>query len=122
MDEEKMRVLEMIQEGKITAAEGASLLEALGDEKPGSEPQTRGRTVKVRVTEKSTGAVKVNLAVPVGIVRFLKDMIPPSERAKLEDHGVDLEAVFANLDAGAPGKLVDIDDEHEGHLVEIWIE
>ncbi len=49
-------------------------------------------------------------------------MTPHSERAKLAERGVDLEAVFDNLDTGAPGKLVEIHDEHEGHLMETWIE
>ena len=56
------------------------------------------------------------------IARFLKDLIPSAERARIENQGVDLDAVFANLDSGVKGKLVDVEDVQDGHLIEIWIE
>jgi len=40
--EERMKILNMIREGKISAEEGAKLLSALGDtEKPSRMPSTR---------------------------------------------------------------------------------
>jgi hypothetical protein len=119
---EQMKILQMLQEGTIKAEEAAKLLEALeeGEEKrPVSEP---GKLLKVRVSDTYSGAVKVNLGVPLGFARFLKDLIPASERARIESQGVDLDALFANLDSGAKGKLVDVEDVQEGHLIEIWIE
>ncbi len=54
---------------------------------------------------KSTGAVKVNLAAPVGIVRFLKGHDLHSERAKVGERGVDRETLFGSLDTGAAGVI-----------------
>ncbi len=119
---EQMKILQMLQEGTIKADEAAKLLEALeeGEEQtPAYEP---GKVLKIKVSDKYSGAVKVNMGVPLGFARFLKDLIPASERARIESQGVDLDAVFANLDSGTKGKLVDVEDVQNGHLIEIWIE
>jgi hypothetical protein len=119
---EQMKILQMLQEGTIKAEEAAGLLEALeeGEEsRPSSEP---GKLLKIKVSDTYSGAVKVNIGVPLGFARFLKDLIPASERARRESQGVDLDALFANLDSGTKGKLVDVEDVQDGHLIEIWIE
>jgi hypothetical protein len=103
---EQMKILQMLQEGTIKVEEAAKLLEALeeGDkERTSSEP---GKVLKIKVSDKYSGAVKVNMGLPLGFARFLKDLIPASERARIENQGVDLDAVFANLDSGVKGKLV----------------
>lgn len=119
---EQMKILQMLQEGTIKAEEAAKLLDALeegGEERQASEP---GKVLKIKVSDKYSGAVKVNMGLPLGFARFLKDLIPASERARIENQGVDLDAVFANLDSGVKGKLVDVEDVQDGHLIEIWIE
>ena len=119
---EQMKILQMLQEGTIKAEEAAGLLEALeeGEEsRPSSEP---GKLLKIKVSDTYSGAVKVNIGVPLGFARFLKDLIPASERERIENQGVDLDALFANLDSGTKGKLVDVEDVQDGHLIEIWIE
>jgi hypothetical protein len=119
---EQMKILQMLQEGTIKVEEAAKLLEALeeGDkERTSSEP---GKVLKIKVSDKYSGAVKVNMGLPLGFARFLKDLIPATERARIESQGVDLDAVFANLDSGIKGKLVDVEDVRDGHMIEIWIE
>ncbi len=124
-NEEKMKVLKMIQDGKITAEEGAKLLEALdesSEEIKSALTQKEGKTLKIKVTEKNTGVVKVNLSFPVGIARFVKNFIPPGERIKLENMGINLDSIFTALDSNELGKLVEVEDEHENVRIEIWIE
>jgi len=119
---EQMKILQMLQEGTIKTEEAAKLLDALGDEgeqRPASQP---GKVLKIKVSDKYSGAVKVNIGLPLGFARFLKDLIPASERARIESQGVDLDALFDNLDSGTKGKLVDVEDVQDGHLIEIWIE
>ncbi len=119
---EQMKILQMLEEGTLKAEEAAKLLEALEEkeeQRPASEP---GKILKIKVSDKYSGAVKVNIGVPLGFARFLKDLIPVSERARIESQGVDLDALFANLDSGTKGKLVDVEDVQDGHLIEIWIE
>lgn len=119
---EKMKILEMLQEGTIKADEAAKLLDALEESDEQRTPSEPGKVLKIKVSDKNTGAVKVNMGLPLGFARFLKDLIPASERARIESQGVDLDAVFTTLDSGAKGKLVDVEDVRDGHLIEIWIE
>jgi hypothetical protein len=119
---EKMKILQMLQEGTIKAEEAAKLLDALEEGDEEKTPSESGKVLKIKVSDKYSGAVKVNMGLPLGFARFLKDLIPASERERIEKQGVDLDAVFANLDSGTKGKLVDVEDVQDGHLIEIWIE
>ncbi len=116
--EERMQILKMIEEGKISAEEGAKLLQALSAAKSekrksaGDEP----RWFRVRVTNLDTGKDKVNLNFPMGLVnvgfklgaRFAPD--------------VNFEEIMAAIKSGAQGKIVDVVDEEDGERVEIFIE
>jgi hypothetical protein len=119
---EQMKILQMLQEGTIKVEEAAKLLEALEEGDKERTPAEAGKVLKIKVSDKYSGAVKVNMGLPLGFARFLKDLIPASERARIESQGVDLDAVFANLDSGIKGKLVDVEDVRDGHMIEIWIE
>jgi hypothetical protein len=119
---DQMKILQMLQDGTIKAEEAAKLLEALEEGQEETPVSEQGKVLKIKVSDKYSGAVKVNMGLPLGFARFLKDLIPASERARIESQGVDLDAVFANLDSGAKGKLVDVEDVRDGHLIEIWIE
>ena len=119
---EQMKILQMLQEGTIKAEEAAKLLEALEEGEGQEQASESGKVLKIKVSDKHSGAVKVNMGVPLVFARFLKDLIPTSERARIESQGVDLDAVFDNLDSGTKGKLVDVEDVRDGHLIEIWIE
>ena len=123
--EERIKILKMIQDGKITAEEGAKLLEALAEGEDTTEQKAalrEGKTVKVVVTDRSSGKIKVNVKLPLGIARFVKNLVPPSEKMKLEQNGIDLDTLFQNLETGGMGKVVEFEDEEHNHSVEIWIE
>ena len=117
-----MKILEMLQEGTIKAEEAAELLDALEEGEVQSARSGGGNVLKIKVSDKYSGAVKFNMGLPLGLARFVKDLIPASEKERMERQGVDLNAVFASLDSGVRGKLVDVEDVQEGHLIEIWIE
>ena len=121
--EERMQILRMIEEGKISAGEGADLLRAL--EKKENEPAEplRGasapRWFRVRITDTSTGRNKVNVNIPMGLVdvglkmgaRFAPDM-----------EGVDYQTLMEAVRSGKQGKVIDITDSDGGERVEIFVE
>jgi len=120
--EERMKILKMIEEGKITAEEGTQLLAALGKQKrkrPVS-PEGEPSWLRVRVTDVNTGkeAVRVNLPfslVNVGLkmgARFVPDI----------EQELAMEELAEALKEGLTGKIVDIVDEEDGKRVEIFIE
>lgn len=69
MNEEKLRILRMLEDGKITAADAARLIEALEKtESRPSERDIRKRWLHVVVTE--DGEKKVNVKVPLALLKF----------------------------------------------------
>lgn len=119
--EERVKILSMIEEGKITAEEGARLLTALSRSKESSPPprQSEARWLRVRVSDMDTGKVTVNVSLPIGLVdvglrmgaRFVPDM-----------EGMEIEELAEALRQGLTGKIVDVIDEEDGNRVEVYVE
>src|SRR5438876_4893497 len=72
LKEERMQILRMIQNGQISAEEGAKLLAALDEgkrsEAAANVAATQGKFLRVRVTDMSSGRTKVNVNVPLALV------------------------------------------------------
>lgn len=138
MSNEKIKILEMIQNGKISATEGLELLTACDDSFTKSECPTSGgmRFLRIRITSGQNKKVNVNL--PIGLLKVATKFanigmkcIPNEALHEMQKKGIDLSAIdfdeLINLiDQGlATGKLVDIDtdDDEDGHTkVEIYVE
>jgi hypothetical protein len=122
--EERMRILKMIQEGKITAEEGARLISALQDSRKGSARSSSATErsqswLRVRVTDVLTGRAKVNVNLPLGLIDAgLK--IGAQYAPQLE--GFDVENLISQVKSGTSGKIIDVIDEEDGEHVEIFIE
>jgi hypothetical protein len=122
--EERMQILKMIEEGKISAAEGAELLRALDkDSGAKSNEPLKGasapRWFRVRITDTTTGKNKVNVNIPMGLVNVGMKM---GARFTPEIEGVDFEQLVGAIRSGAQGKVVDVIDHEEGERVEIFVE
>jgi hypothetical protein len=120
--DERMKILKMIEEGKITAEEGTRLLEALGKQRR-IRPTSEGdgpRWLRVRVTDIDTGKESIRVNLPIGLVnvglrmgaRFVPDI----------DQELAMEELTEALEQGLTGKIVDIVDDKDGQRVELFIE
>lgn len=123
--EERLQILKMIEEGKISAAEGAELLRALdtkGDRPSPPEPMKGASTprwFRVRVTDVQSGRNKVNINIPMGLVNV---GIKMGARFAPEIEGERLEGILDAVRRGQLGKVMDITDEEDGERVEIFVE
>ena len=120
--EERMRILKMIEEKQITAEEGAKLLEALraiGSDAAQREEVTRARWLRVRVTDRSSGKLKVNVNIPVGLVDVGLKM---GARFAPEMNGMDLSAIQTAIKGGMQGRIIEVDDEADNERVEVFVE
>lgn len=123
--EERLQILKMIEEGKISAAEGAELLRALdtkGDRPSPPEPMKGASTprwFRVRVTDVQSGRNKVNINIPMGLVNV---GIKMGARFAPEIEGERLEGILDAVRSGQLGKVMDITDEEDGERVEIFVE
>jgi hypothetical protein len=122
--EERMKILKMIREGKITAEEGAKLLSALGEgttasRKPAPRPTGGARWFRVRVTDMNTGKTKTSVNIPLGLMEWGMQI---GAQFAPEVGNIKLDQLHEMLDSGMEGKIVDVIDEEDGEHVEIFIE
>ena len=122
--EERMQILRMIEEGKISAAEGAQLLRALdsADRGTASEPRkgsSKPRWFRVRVTDTKTGRKKVDVNIPMGLVNV---GIKMGAKFAPEIDGEQYETIMEAVRTGQQGKIMDVFDEEDGEHVEIFVE
>ncbi|WP_313164558.1 SHOCT-like domain-containing protein [Sedimentibacter sp.] len=95
MDEQK-RILEMIEKGQITAAEGMELLSALNSS---GEPEQE----KNDLIPYDSVNVKVNIPIRLltvlgGIAGKMTNMVPKDAREELESQGIDITSIdFAKI-------------------------
>jgi len=122
MSDEKMRILKLLEEKKISSAEAMELLEALGKSLPGDGGGKRGRTLRIRVYEDGAAEAKVNVNIPLGWAKFMAPFIESKIKSKLADKGydVDLAKIQEAIENQEPMKIVDVQDG--GDKVEISIE
>lgn len=123
MTDERLQILRMVEEGKVSAEEAAKLMGALGDNKTSARPVARRTNKVIRIHVREGDKTKVNVNVPLELARIAVKFIPMKA---LREHGVseqlDIEEVLRLLDEGLEGKIVDIQDESSGTTVEISVE
>jgi hypothetical protein len=144
MSLERMKVLEMLANGKITAEEADRLLTKLATAKrtgdrdgatadefgPGEgeqEAQPRARKF-LRIEAGGPDTEKVNVRVPLGFLRAglkLGTILPVGVREKLADRGIDAGFIAASNAEELARALDDLDvdiDEGRGGRVRIYCE
>ncbi|KJS87016.1 MAG: hypothetical protein JM58_05765 [Peptococcaceae bacterium BICA1-8] len=146
MQNEKLKILEMIKEGKISSAEGLELLNALqeADKSEKDLPVSRydvnpkERFLRVRVSGDGTGVKKVDVNIPLSLLKVASKfvnmgigLVPKEAREQMESRGIDISKIDFDelvqlIDQGlSDGKLVDVDvdDPVQGRIqVEVYVD
>ena len=120
--DERMKILRMLEEGKLSADEASRLLRALSkgvSETRSVSQDAESKWMRIRVTDLDGDRAAVNVNLPMRLVnvalRLGAQFIP-------EEEDIDLEQLAQALKAGLTGKIVDVIDEEEGRQVEIYVE
>ena len=133
--QERLQILKMIEEGKIKAEEGARLIEALDSVSSSApaaqaQPSMPGETtvdlagkgtkwLRVRVTDTDSGKARVNVRLPVGLI---KAGVKMGAKFSPEIEGLDIDQLMTFINSGELGQIVDVFDEDDGEHVEVFIE
>ncbi len=121
--EERLKILQMLEEGKITAEEATSLLRALeGGRRATAAVTTQAgpkRFLRIQVTDLASGSAKVNVTLPMSLVSAGLHM---AERFAPEIEGFDMQELETLLASGAEGKIVEVVDAEDNERVEIYVE
>lgn len=124
LEEERLRILQMVAEGKISAADAARLLEALaGSGEGATEAPAQPRVLRIKVTDVDTNTVRVNMTLPLNFVRAaLRRGARNAPDINVGGVTLDAEELEALLSAGMQGHIIDIVDEKDGERVEVFVE
>lgn len=124
--EERLKILTMIQEGKLTAQEGLDLLSTLSDQAETSDAmgdsnlyRRTPRWLRVTVTDTNTGKTRVNVRLPISLVNAGVKM---GAKFAPEVDGMDMSMILNAIKDGEIGKVVDVFDEQDGEHVEVYID
>lgn len=127
--EERMKILKMVEEGKISAEDGAKLLAALSgngqsDQAARASTQTikgspGARWLRIRVSDAASGRSKVNVNLPIGLVNVGAKI---AARFAPEAESLEVNQIIEAIKAGAQGKIIDVTDDEDGEHVEIFVE
>lgn len=146
-EQERLSILRMVEEGKLSATEAASLLSALSQGNPqktiesipatpempdastavGDQPvmpkasQSEGspRWFRIRVTDVSSGRAKATINLPIGLVNWGMKI---GARYAPEVEEFNFNELSQMLQSSAEGKLIDVVDEEDGEHVEIFVD
>jgi hypothetical protein len=139
--DERLKILQMLQEGQISAESAAQLLQAV-EEAPAHAPVQvpaaparaaipnpggdgdaisagRPRWLRVRVTDTDTGRPRVNVRLPISLVNVglkLGSHFTP------EIDGLNIDELIQAASTGDTGAFVDVYDEEDGEHVEVFLE
>ena len=122
--EERMKILKMIEEGKLSAEERTKLLAALSEKRMSAPPRMPGmagapRWLRIRVTDVRSGRSKASVQIPLALVDA---GLKIGAHFAPEVEGVDMSNVMEAMRSGMTGKIIDVIDEEDGEHVEIYVE
>ena len=141
MSSEKLRILEMIQDGKLTPEEGLELIQALdspgvaaesysvssdssesccGD--TGHSHKKRARCLMIKVDDQDSGK-NVNIRIPIALAKFAGKFIPKEAKAEMAAQGVDLDLgnILEQLQSETGDNLIEV-TEGGKKIVKIYCE
>jgi hypothetical protein len=125
-NEERLKILKMVQDGKISAEQAIQLLESVDTEKtasPGSTVKTQtggpGHWFRVKVSDTTTGKMRANVRLPISLVNAGLKM---GAKFSPEMDGMDMNVLNEALRSNRTGLIMDVFDDEDGEHVEIYIE
>jgi len=136
MNEEILKVLEMVRQGKITSEEGEKLLSAMGTEAPAKKTGKKNSMLRVRVDVKDPDKkeqARVNVNVPLLLAKKavgLMSLIPKETKKELADQGINLDEInlkelielFEDGEISEELVTVDTGDDVQGAKVRVYVD
>ncbi len=127
-EDERMMVLKLLKDGKITADEAAKLLETIDRTDPKKKKaqieesegiKGLGKFFRVKITDATNGKIRANIRIPLSVMgtgaNFGAHFAP-------QINGIESEDLMKAVRDGEVGKILDVFDDEDNEHVEIYIE
>lgn len=122
--DDKLRILKMLEEGKITSEEAAKLLSALGDKAENKVavkeetnlteffdiPKEEGKAKMLYIRVLSADGDKVKITLPIEVIKLM-GKIGKANIAELEKYNVDFDMIVQAIENDIKGPIVQVDSE-----------
>ena len=124
---QRLAVLELLEQHKITAAEASDILAALGEvpqreQRPYQTPPPPGdsgpnapRSLRIRISDVRSGRVWTNVSVPLNMMGFGVNFVRRMKLGPQADH------IAEAIQSGRRGPVLDVSSDN-GERVEIVVE
>ena len=120
---DSLRILEMIENNTVTAADGANLLKALDKNEVKTVVKPKRNLFKMfKIKVLSADGDKVNVQIPIEFAKVaLSSGKGFMKLDQVEGLNLDVDQLLEMIDTGMLGKIVDVESA-DGDIVEIIIE
>lgn len=123
LKEERMKILELLTKGIISADEAEKLLSAIGDDEGKTEnavqKKNQFRMLKVYVDSADGDVVKIEL--PIEFAKLLKSKKFNIGSVELDDMNIDVDTLIEMINSGAIGEIVNVKSA-DGDVIRILVE
>ncbi|OQY47027.1 MAG: hypothetical protein B6242_05950 [Anaerolineaceae bacterium 4572_78] len=115
-----IKILKMVEDGKISADEAATLLSALtSDEKNVREQeQSQPHWLSIQVLDDASGKEKMAIRLPLGLINVAMKM---GATLAPEVNGLNMKQVVSAIEDGQFGQIVDVYDHNKGERITISV-
>lgn len=121
MSSERLQILEMVREGKISPEEGLNLINALDYSNEKSQIEHNNKRIFIKVYD-NQGVKKANIQLPISLVdiglKFGFKFAPELDTKEI--NGINFNQILDAVKNGVEGRVADIVTE-EGYRVEVEI-
>jgi urease accessory protein UreF len=127
--QEKMKILTLVEQGKITPEEGIRLLNALDRAqaaRPVTAPVVRTavsvggpRWLRVRVTDTTSNRVRVNVRLPVTVINAGMKL---GAHLSPEIGQAEMSQIMQAIQSGTTGQIVDVFSDEDREHIEVLLE
>jgi hypothetical protein len=117
LKEERLKILELLQEGKITPQQAESLLSALMEpaaKENKVEVQKKGPFRMLKICIDSENGDKVRVNIPVEFAKLLKK--GRFGNVNLDDFEIDIDSILEMVQSGLNGEIVSMDSGDGAHV------
>lgn len=117
LKEERLKILELLQEGKITPQQAESLLSALMEpaaKENKVEVQKKGPFRMLKICIDSEDGDKVRVNIPVEFAKLLKK--GRFGNVNLDDFEIDIDSILEMVQSGLNGEIVSMDSGDGAHV------
>lgn len=115
MQGERIQILKMVEEGKITSEEAVKLLESIEDN-PGPSAGVGGPRRMLRVRVVKDGHPKVSVNLPVNLAKMALKLASRFDERLVD---IDVDDLVEEIRKGVDGPLIEVEDGSEKVIITV---